>query len=82
MLRLLTVSALCLLILGSSYAKEIRENPVQKRLERYLPYSIDEIEASAGSINFNPRLVSKAPALSFLSLPQALIDCMPANDPF
>ncbi|HNJ65122.1 MAG TPA: hypothetical protein PKW28_04450, partial [Turneriella sp.] len=55
----MTVSALCLLILGSSYAKEIRENPVQKRLERYLPYSIDEIEASAGSINFNPRLVAE-----------------------
>jgi hypothetical protein len=45
--------------LRSSYAKEIRENPVQKRLERYLPYSIDEIEASAGSINFNPRLVAE-----------------------
>ncbi|MFZ5629261.1 MAG: hypothetical protein ACOY5B_09060 [Spirochaetota bacterium] len=32
---------------------------MQKRLERYLPYSIDEIEASAGSINFNPRLVAE-----------------------
>jgi len=32
---------------------------VQKRLERYLPYNIDEIEASAGSINFNPRLVAE-----------------------
>jgi tetratricopeptide (TPR) repeat protein len=50
---------LWLLVLGSSYAKEIRENPVQKRLERYLPYSIDEIEASASSINFNPRLVAE-----------------------
>ncbi len=32
---------------------------MQKRLERYLPYNIDEIEASAGSINFNPRLVAE-----------------------
>lgn len=59
MLRLFTVTLLCLLVLRSSYAKEIRENPVQKRLERYLPYSIDEIEASASSINFNPRLVAE-----------------------
>jgi hypothetical protein len=59
LLRLFTVTVLCLLVLRSSYAKEIRENPVQKRLERYLPYSIDEIEASASSINFNPRLVAE-----------------------
>ncbi|AFM11435.1 Tetratricopeptide TPR_1 repeat-containing protein [Turneriella parva DSM 21527] len=44
---------------GNLRAKEIRENPVQKKLERYLPYSIDEIEASAASINFNPRLVAE-----------------------
>lgn len=41
------------------YAKEIRENPVEKRLERFLPYNIDEIEASAASVNFNPRLVAE-----------------------
>lgn len=53
-------SVLCLLLLSqANYAKEIRENPVQKRLERYLPYSIDEIEATASSINFNPRLVAE-----------------------
>lgn len=32
--------------------------------------------------DFNTLLASKAPALSFLSLPQAWIDRMPANDPF
>jgi len=42
-----------------SFAKEIRENPVEKKIERYLPHNIDEIEASAGSIQFNPRLVAE-----------------------
>jgi hypothetical protein len=40
-------------------AKEIQENPVRTKLERYLPYNIDEIEASAASISFNPRLVAE-----------------------
>lgn len=53
------VLAACLALAASLYAKEIRENPVQKKLERYLPYSVDEIEASAASINFNPRLVAE-----------------------
>lgn len=59
MLRHFSVTVLCLLVLSSNYAREIRENPVQKRLERYLPYSIDEIEATASSIDFNPRLVAE-----------------------
>ena len=53
------VFAATLVASGDLCAKEIRENPVQKKLERYLPYSIDEIEASAASINFNPRLVAE-----------------------
>ncbi len=51
--------AFLLACMGYLGAKEIRENPVQKKLERYLPYTIDEIEASATSINFNPRLVAE-----------------------
>ena len=43
------VLAACLALAAGLYAKEIRENPVQKKLERYLPYSVDEIEASAAS---------------------------------
>ncbi len=59
LLKSTAVFAALLALFGHVYAKEIRENPVQKKLERYLPYSIDEIEASAASINFNPRLVAE-----------------------
>lgn len=58
-LNVSAVLAFLLTLFGSLSAKEIRENPVQKKLERYLPYTIDEIEASATSINFNPRLVAE-----------------------
>lgn len=59
MLRRITLPVLCLLCVREDHAREIRDNPVQKRLERYLPYNIDEIAASASSINFNPRLVAE-----------------------
>ncbi|MBV6492077.1 MAG: hypothetical protein LDLANPLL_00067 [Turneriella sp.] len=42
-----------------SWAKEIQENPLQKKLERYQPFSLEGIETSAASINFNPRLVAE-----------------------
>ncbi|MCX7632179.1 MAG: hypothetical protein N2Z22_02465 [Turneriella sp.] len=41
------------------WAKEITTNPLRTKLERYLPYNIDEIEASANSIDFNPRQVAE-----------------------
>ncbi len=59
MLRQYYLFAICILPLAPLIAKEIRENPVEKKLERYLPYNIDEIEASAASTNFNPRLVAE-----------------------
>ena len=51
--------AVIFLPVSLAHPKEIRENPVQRKLERYLPFAIDEIEASASSISFNPRLVSE-----------------------
>lgn len=59
MLRQYYLLAIGIVALTPLLGKEIRENPVEKKLERYLPYNIDEIEASAASTNFNPRLVAE-----------------------
>lgn len=59
MLRPRFRSLLLLSLAAGLYAKEIRENPVLKKLERYLPYPIEETEASAASVDFNPRLVAE-----------------------
>lgn len=57
--RYALISVLILIFTPALLAKEIRENPVQKKLERYLPFSIEEITASSASIDFNPRLVAE-----------------------
>lgn len=61
MLKSIALKTACILILlaPALTAKEIRENPVQKKLERYLPFPIEEITASSASIDFNPRLVAE-----------------------
>ncbi|HRP69805.1 MAG TPA: hypothetical protein PLY93_09775 [Turneriella sp.] len=60
MLKKITlVSVLIPLLTLSIAAKEIQENPLAKKLERYQPYDLSEIEASAQSLNFNPRLVAE-----------------------
>lgn len=42
----------------SLFSKELRDNPVRTKIDRYLPYGMDEIEASVESLEFNPRLVA------------------------
>ena len=57
--HLLPATVGALTVSFSLHAKEIRENPIEKKLSRYEPFKIDDIEASSAQLNFNHRQVAE-----------------------